>query len=137
MLQLQRTYLRCISLLLYDGLLRFLTTLGAVHTYVARCCAALLKTHKAFYQRSQATQSACVNGPQFLPRYSSDGLVHRSIAVSRIAARLLRRRCDCSRRMKPRRYRVRVTASDRDLTTRQRADTMAYQVGTCEASRCD
>jgi len=36
------------------------------HTHDARCCAALVKTQEAFYQRSVAARSACslyVNGP--------------------------------------------------------------------------
>jgi len=36
--------------------------LGAVHTYAARCCAALVKTQEAFYHRSAATRNVCVNG---------------------------------------------------------------------------
>jgi len=31
---------------------------GGVHTYAARCCAAIVKTQKEFYQRSAATRSA-------------------------------------------------------------------------------
>ena len=52
------------KLTLNDATLRAVgRNLRAVHRHAARCCAALLKTQEAFYQRSAATRSGCVNGP--------------------------------------------------------------------------